>query len=117
MFAGAAGSQVGVEAVAGIPWMRVGKPILCGVSKRYIPIPPVPVRSAEIFPPFRVFIDMPTDRVPDVTAETLRTVIGAAVLLLGNMLRGITTFCGPACVGRVVNELIEIEYHENPSVD
>ena len=93
--------------------------VLCGVSNAYKPVVPVPVRRAEIFPPLRVFIDMPTDNVPDVTADTLRIVIGLAVLLPGNATRGVIINCGDACVtrGGTTNRLKLTRYHENPSLD
>ena len=113
-----AASNVGVIA-PGIPCIAVGIASLCGVSSAYKPVVPVPARTAEILPPLRVFRDMPTDNVPDVTADTLRTVIGLNVLLPGNATRGIMINCGDACVtrGATTNRLKSTRYHENPSVD
>lgn len=47
--------------------------IICEVLKEYEPIVPVPDVIAVIVPPLGVFIDIPTDRVPDITEVTVST--------------------------------------------
>jgi len=83
----------------------------------YVPVFPVPVKNEATFPPLGVFIDIPIEIVPDVTADTFSIVIGGDVLLSGNILRGTIRDVGAVCVTR--GEAIRVEksilYHENPS--
>ena len=49
----------------------VGILIVCEVFNEYEPIVPVPDVIPVIVPPLGVFIDIPTDRVPDITEVTV----------------------------------------------